>query len=189
MEVGATYLIRDVQDGRVLAAFPFRLVADDGETIVTWLAPGTRCRYFGRRDGTRLKEVAAWTTEPHVWFGTGILRLKRRRAGHSVVLFWENDGSFRGWYVNLDDPLRETARGYDTCDQYLDLWIEHDGSVTWKDEDHLAEAASLGRVDGPAVRAEAELVLEAWPFPTGWEDWRPDPAWPVPELPAGWEVV
>jgi hypothetical protein len=30
-------------------------------------------------------------------------------------------------------------------------------------------------------------VLAAWPFPTGWEDWRPDPAWPAPELVSGWE--
>ena len=30
------------------------------------------------------------------------------------------------------------------------------------------------------VRAEAARVLEEWPFPTGWEDWRPDPSWPVP---------
>jgi len=22
-----------------------------------------------------------------------------------------------------------------------------------------------------------------WPFPTGWENWEPDPAWWVPELP------
>lgn len=26
----------------------------------------------------------------------------------------------------------------------------------------------------------------AWPFPTGWEDWRPDPSWPVLLLPTGW---
>jgi len=189
VECGECFLIRDVQDGRVLAAFPCRLVADDGETVVTWLAPGTRCRYFGRRDGSRLKAVVAWTTEPHVWFGNGILRLKRRGDAHSIVLFWEDDGSLSGWYVNLDDPLRETARGYDTCDRYLDLWIEPDGSVTWKDEDHLVDAAELGLVDAASVRADAERVLAEWPFPTGWENWRPDPSWPVPELPADWDVV
>ena len=37
-----------------------------------------------------------------------------------------------------------------------------------------------------AIRAEGERVLAEWPFPTGWEDWRPNQEWTVPELPAGW---
>ena len=42
--------------------------------------------------------------------------------------------------------------------------------------------------DVAAIRAEGERVLAEWPFPTGWEDWRPDPSWPVPELSAAWRV-
>jgi uncharacterized protein len=26
------------------------------------------------------------------------------------------------------------------------------------------------------------------PFDRDWQDWRPDPRWPVPELPDGWDV-
>ena len=26
-------------------------------------------------------------------------------------------------------------------------------------------------------------------LPTGWEDWRPEPGWPVLELPGGWDRV
>ena len=40
----------------------------------------------------------------------------------------------------------------------------------------------------PCARRRSVCCAE-WPFPTGWEDWRPDPAWPVPQLPAGWDVV
>jgi hypothetical protein len=40
-----------------------------------------------------------------------------------------------------------------------------------------------------AVRAEGERVLAAWPFPTDWEEFRPDPTWPLPALPEGWEHV
>ena len=32
-------------------------------------------------------------------------------------------------------------------------------------------------------------IVEEWPFPTGWEDWRPDPGWEPPTLPAGWDTV
>jgi len=31
-------------------------------------------------------------------------------------------------------------------------------------------------------------VLADPPWPTGWEAWRPDPSWPVPELPPGWDA-
>jgi hypothetical protein len=51
------------------------------------------------------------------------------------------------------------------------------------------QAAAPGLLDAAAVRAEAARVLEEWPFPTGWEDWRPDPYWPIPQLPVGWDRV
>jgi hypothetical protein len=30
-----------------------------------------------------------------------------------------------------------------------------------------------------------EKLVASWgaPFRDGWEDWRPDPAWPLPDLP------
>jgi hypothetical protein len=35
----------------------------------------------------------------------------------------------------------------------------------------------------------AVRTIEEWgaPFRDRWQDWRPDPAWPVPELPADWD--
>jgi hypothetical protein len=69
------------------------------------------------------------------------------------------------------------------------LIVRPDGGYRWKDEDELEQAAAAGLLDAAAVRAEAQRVLEEWPFPTGWEHWRPDPAWPVPQLPEGWDRV
>ena len=42
------------------------------------------------------------------------------------------------------------------------------------------------------VRRDAEqavALIEAWrpPFDAGLESWRPDAAWPAPELPPGWD--
>jgi predicted RNA-binding protein associated with RNAse of E/G family len=108
---------------------------------------------------------------------------------HAIVHFRNDDGSFRGWYVNLQDELRETRFGVDTRDQQLDLWIEAGETVTWKDEHHLGQAIELGLMTADeclGARREAERVLEEWPFPTGWEDWQPDPGWPLPALPADW---
>jgi hypothetical protein len=53
-------------------------------------------------------------------------------------------------------------------------------------EDWVRQGRFTGE-DVAAIRAEGERVLAAWPFPTGWEDWQPDPSWTAPELPDGWE--
>ena len=107
---------------------------------------------------------------------------------HSVWLFWEN-GRFRNWYVNFEEPLGSTRFGFDYKDWKLDLVVEPDGTWRWKDEDELEVAAGLGIVDADAVWAEAERVVADRPWPTGWEGWRPDPRWPRPRYPADWRVV
>jgi predicted RNA-binding protein associated with RNAse of E/G family len=80
----------------------------------------------------------------------------------------------------------------------LDVVVEPDLSRwRWKDEDHLAEAVEDGvfsPAEGKAIRREGERVIgliEAGtpPFDAHWAAWRPDPAWPIPTLPAGWEVA
>jgi len=75
--------------------------------------------------------------------------------------------------------------------------IDPDLSWRWKDEEELEEAVRLGlltRQAADGIRAEGERViarLEARnpPFCDGWERWRPDPAWPIPQLPVGWDVT
>ena len=60
------------------------------------------------------------------------------------------------------------------------------------DEDELEEGLETGVLtaeDAAAARADAERLVAEWPFPTGWEDWRPDPGWEPPSLPAGWDTV
>jgi predicted homoserine dehydrogenase-like protein len=71
--------------------------------------------------------------------------------------------------------------------------VETDRTHRRKDVDELAEAVRQGRYTVQeaamieAAAAEVEAVVEAWgsPFCDGWETFRPDPAWPVPRLPAG----
>ena len=94
--------------------------------------------------------------------------------------------------MNLEAPWQPSAVGFDTEDHDLDLWVEPDGSWRWKDEDELEIAVEAGLYtpeQAAAFRAEGERVLEEWPFPTGWEESRPDGAGPKPALPEGWDVV
>ena len=90
--------------------------------------------------------------------------------------------------------------GFDTVD-HAARRPGHDSirsSWTWKDEDELAEGHRARPVHrgrrrrGSAhwgERAVEHLVLRQPPFDVDWEDWRPDPTWPAPELPPGWDVV
>jgi hypothetical protein len=36
-------------------------------------------------------------------------------------------------------------------------------------------------------RAVEHVLLRQPPLDLGWEHWLPDPSWPAPELPAGWD--
>ncbi len=126
------------------------------------------------------------------WQKHHVLWLQRLDRPHSLGLFWNESWDFRGWYVNLQEPVRRSLLGFDTRDQALDITVAPDGTWAWKDEDHLAflvEHGAFTAEEAAVIRAEGERVVEEWPFPTGWENWRPDPAWAVPTLPEGWDVV
>src|SRR5439155_2348082 len=54
------------------------------------------------------------------------------------------DGSFRGWYVNLEQPQQRTTLGFDFEDELLDIWVEQDSDPEWLDEDEPEEAVRRG---------------------------------------------
>ncbi|HEX4931057.1 MAG TPA: DUF402 domain-containing protein [Gaiellaceae bacterium] len=178
---------RDVHRGRVWRAQACRIVEESEETIALWMPRGTPTMLPIDREGRRIRiPIEAWELEPSVGWTRDALTLTRPGRAHSIYVFWR-DGEFEHWYVNFEQPLRRSPVGFDTFDEKLDLIVRPDGTYRWKDEDELEQAAALGLVDAAAVRAEAARVLEEWPFPTGWEDWRPDPSWPIPQLPEGWD--
>jgi hypothetical protein len=191
---GETALLRFIRYGQVRRASPHVIVQDDGELVALYIPAGAPSK-VAVFDGRPIRGQAdrEWALRDHVWDTYHVLRLIRFGAGHSVELFWhEHDDSFAGWYVNMQEPLRRSPVGFDTDDLVLDISIEPDGSWSWKDEDELEIAVDLGRFtaeEADGIRAEGERVIAARPWPTGWEDWRPDPTWPLPELPAGWDVV
>jgi hypothetical protein len=188
-----TALYRSVYRRRVRWAIPHVLVEETAEFAALYVPPGTR----GRRplqpfieEPSQLRTLR-WDHVEHVWHGTHALRLLRPGAAHCLYLFWaEDDWRFEGWYVNLQAPFVRSRLGFDTRDHALDIVVEPDGAWRWKDEDHLELATRFGAFtpeDAAEIRTEGERVLEAWPFPTGWEAWRPAPGWPTPALPADWD--
>jgi predicted RNA-binding protein associated with RNAse of E/G family len=196
-EAGDAVALREIYRGRVWAARPWTVVRDDSELLVLWIPAGTRTKVPARPTGERLRMQAdEWMLVDNQWHSEGTLRLAIPGDAHSILLFWR-EWTFLGWYVNLEEPLRRMHVGFDYLDHKLDLVIWADGSWEWKDEDELEEAVDAGiltPLDAREIRDEGERVLAQYeigasPFRDGWENWRPDPAWPVPVLPAGWDTV
>ena len=82
-------------------------------------------------------------------------------------------------------PYRQTS------DHVLDVEIEPDGRISMKDEHELVAAVEQGRYtqqQADRFRADAEAAIADFhaatpPYDQDWEDFTPDPAWPVPGLP------
>jgi hypothetical protein len=165
-----------------------RVVEERDGLLVLWHPEGVRVlRPFAGDRELRIPGDEEWTLSERP-ASTEALVLVRPGERHSVALMWRG-GAFENWYVNFEREHVRTPISLDFVDEKLDLIVEPDGTFRWKDEDELEQAARAGYVVAQAVRDEAERVLRNPPWPTGWEDWRPDPAWPLPELPEGWDVV
>jgi hypothetical protein len=191
---GEVAVLRFIRYGKVRRAGPHIVVADRPDLVALHVPVGATAK-TAVWDGSPIRGQAerAWALRDLVWDTYRVLRLIRWDDGHSLELFWQDaTGAFAGWYVNIQEPLRRSPVGFDTDDLVLDIWVEPDGSWKWKDEDELDEAIRLGRFtadQAAAIRAEGERVLANPPWPTGWEDWRPDPDWPVPALLDGWDSL
>jgi hypothetical protein len=198
---GTQIVWRFVRDGEVRTVRPMTVVADRPDLLVAWLAGGTPIQRSSLPDGSDIRTAALGDRfrlgrrpMPSVWHGTGILKLVPWGCAHSVWLFWDPGWELRGWYVNLEAPHRRWQSGVDTTDHVLDIWVSRDRRWEWKDEDEFAEALAAGRFsaeDAAEIRAEGARVverIERWesPFRDGWENFRPEDSWPIPQLPADW---
>jgi uncharacterized protein len=186
---GEAVLLQNVLLGVVVGALPMTVV-DDGLAVAAWIAPETPGVWPDGRDGEgRLRPSTGWGHVHRLWEGNGVVALTPWGRRYCIWHFWDDDGSFRGWYVHLQAPATRGPDRFQITDWQLDLVIRPGGDVEWKDEDDLARAVEVGihtAEEAEAAYAEANRVLDDWPFPTGWEDWRPDPGWPIPQLPDDW---
>lgn len=200
---GEQSLIKYYRLGRLSWVFPVTVVHDGPELTALYLRPGTPTKRRTLPDGTPFPRDFSYEQRaalPHVvgdglWHTHHALIYVQPGEAHDVRLFWSERWEFRGWYVNLQDPVRRTALGFDSVDHIVDIVVRPDGSCSWKDEDEFATALTLGRFNPDqvqAIRDEGQRVIldveaQRWPFDGSCLDWRPDPTWPIPPIPLHWD--
>ncbi|MBA8825581.1 hypothetical protein FHX42_002947 [Saccharopolyspora lacisalsi] len=185
-------------DGSLGNVHPARVVDHSRGRLLCWVLEGTSIRVTTSPDGYAprelpLRERFAGPRVPALstWHGRSTLRLLFEREWYSVWWFFADDGTFRNWYVNLEIPLGRDATGIDRADGVLDVVVFPDLTWQWKDEDEVDAAIEAGRFDRGQIRLlrrageEAIALAEAGRFPFDGSHCgaRPDPDWPLPELP------
>ena len=126
-----------------------------------------------------------------------VLTLTPPNSWRSIWLFWTAQWKLERYYVNLQAPICRTSRGILVRDYALDITVNSDMSWSWKDEDEFEELSSRGfftECQVSSIQTEADRMVQVIenkraPFSDGWENWRPDTIWPVPEVPEDWHIL
>jgi hypothetical protein len=184
---GRVVALRDIWFGEVWRASPAIVVEDGADVTAVCLLPGSEHLFPVDGDGSEIRLPRPGAARELRRGRRIVLALYPATAPWSIWHFYGHDGTFDHWYVNFEQRLGRGPANLDYVDHKLDLIVQRDETLEWKDEDELEEAGRLGLLDASAVRRDAERVVRERPWPTGWEEWRPDPSWPAPALPEGWD--
>lgn len=203
---GQTIVHKEFWQGRLWGAHPLFVVEDSFDRLVAWcprgtvrkvpITPPTRDKAPTRAERvTALLDRGDWLLEDREW-DVSTLWLVEPDRWHAVLVSWLPDGKHWGWYVNFQEPIRRTERGFQSMDLMLDILVDPDLSWRWKDEDELDAVIKAGLYDESivnAVRTDAREVVQRIesndrPFNEPWPRWRPAHEWGLPMLPHGWET-
>jgi hypothetical protein len=201
-EPGVVIVYRGASPNSIWYAVPAFVVKDTETQIALFWPAGTRGKWRLKAPGKRveIRDIVETSMElvDNTWVKTDVFVLITPGAAHVIYVMWEEGRRrFLCWYANLQDPIRRTEIGFDTCDHILDVVFEPDRSGwRWKDEGELREAVTLGvftEETAGKVRAEGERVIQMYeenqpPFCDGWENWSPPEGWGVPVLPDAWNL-
>jgi predicted RNA-binding protein associated with RNAse of E/G family len=194
---GEVVALREIWRGRVWEARPAVVVEDAPHRRSFFIPAGTIAQLAADEQGELLRLPADDWNLREVPVTQDVLSFEDPKASHAILGLFDV-GHLAGWYLNLQTPLRPSPVGFDYQDHVLDVLVSPDlETVRWKDEEDLVEAVARGifaAEEAADIRAEAERAVRRVadrepPFDRSWEDWLPDPSWPRPSFPEGWERV
>lgn len=176
---------------------PTRVVEANDNYVLLWQPAGVGVLSGWHPDGKSPRDVSlerrfepGWSTVPEVWEGSSVLYLMRPEKWSSVHWFFDEEGRFRNWYVNVETPGEPTSQSWDTDDLELDVVIQPDRTWHFKDEDEFEAACKAGAINPKAAdraQREAEEMAAAaekgtGPFSGIWTDFTPGKDWRRPVL-------
>jgi hypothetical protein len=195
-------------DGRIAAVESARVIRDDESGLFLWVRKGSAILRRATLEGQPTRHLP-WAEDmrlptvlvPTAWRSYDTLMLvPPGRAdsvvSHSVWWAWQDDGTFVGWYVNLESTAQRWSGGVDIHDYALDILVAPDRSFEWKDEDEFAQLTGhpffWDEAGAKAIRAEGERVIALaaagmFPFDGTWCDLAPDDG-PPSALPWWWDL-
>jgi Protein of unknown function (DUF402) len=201
---GEVLLRRFWRGGRISLLSLTRVAADDERGLRLWVSQGWPYWRIVGADGRShhdapLDQLDRPTLTKLTWTGWDVMMWMPQDEPWSVWWMWA-DGTFDGWYVNLEDPYARWAdrgcAGVDTADHALDVVVAPDRTWRWKDEDELDARTGHPLYWTPAqaghIRAAGQRVVHLieggrFPFDGTWRGYRPDASWTAPGLPSGYD--
>jgi hypothetical protein len=187
--------------GRIEICWPCRVVEDSDDVVALFIAAGSLYRAGPKESAAekRRQRRSPLPPDEYVW-RHDTLRLMIPGRAHSVSMSWERQAGARRllkYFVNMEEPCRRTAVGFDTQDHTLDIEVSPTLAWHWRDEgeltSHVAEGFYTAEL-AAAARAEGEWAMAAigrleHPCMQGWPEWTPPPEWQVPALVDGWDTT
>src|SRR5262245_7840455 len=154
--------------GRIEMCWPCRVVEDRDEVVALLIAAGSPYKAGPKKSAAEKRRQPRTPLPPdeYVW-RNDTLRLMFPGRSHSVSISWQRAGDTRRllkYFVNLEEPFRRTAVGFDTQDHTLDIEFTPALVWRWRDEQELANHVAEGFYTAElaaAARAEGEQVIDA----------------------------
>jgi hypothetical protein len=197
-----TVVLRWVSGYFITGAVPCEVIEETADFVALFQGAGSIWkRASGERSGPRGRNMLpadrSGEHDDTEWTGDGVLRVHTFGEEWSVWRWLDSTGAWsEHFYVNLEDPWRRSAVGFDSGDWELDI-VGTPTSWSYKDEDELEWSEDVGLVDSAWAartrqagrRAAAVLEANAWPFGADWSRWMPPVEGSTSSLSANWSVV
>ena len=195
---------RGIYRNKVWHAQTTLVVRDTAQELVLALLPGAECiaeedyakgngkhRWWNFRD-------KVWKLEKYNWSTNRLLILHEPEKYYSTIYFWNDESNeFLCYYVNFQLPFKRSHCGIDILDLDLDLIINPDFSMEWKDVDEYQEALDNDAIPPEWIRGIdlakqdilSRLEKRSYPYDGSWLNWMPDATWSPPKLPENWDMI
>lgn len=204
-EVGTSIVLYEVWNGKLWSAMPMIVASDSQSSTVLWSPAGTT--WMAAKSATRLADLDKRHRRMEALASNDWQLVERQRRRSSLwfltpeswcapLLFFSDQLTPQGWYVNVQEPVRRASWGFVTMDLVLDACVHLSGDWHWKDVEELGEYVQRGLIK-PALAEHLkttatgaiQLLLSHPAVFDDWLSWIPDAAWPMPVLPPGWRDV